>query len=330
MKAAGGVVCASALCAGFLALIGGVSCGGSPPRAGQGGDGKGPRVMTPPPVDETAVSERRVALVVGNANYVVGRLKNPINDARAMADALRASGFEVEMTTDADLSSMQAVLQSFGRRLSERRGSVGLFYYSGHGGQVDGRSYMIPIGAEGKVQRPADIELYCLDVDKVLKQMESASGGGENRDIGCVSEQPLSWFQPRRSFRAGGDQSAARDADCVRDGARANGKRWRRRELAVCRGIAESNAAARVGCGASIQGGAGGGEAQDAREASAVGVHIVGGGVLFLPDEQRARANGTRRGWCRSGCERAGGRARGGGVGESGRDTVGVDTTGGV
>ena len=98
-----------------------------------------------------ASSEHRVALVVGNAAYAESVLNNPVNDARGMAEALRAAGFDVIERVNADNLGMRRAVAEFGERL--REGGVGLFYYSGHGIQVNGRNYLIPIAAQIRSER---------------------------------------------------------------------------------------------------------------------------------------------------------------------------------
>ncbi len=88
----------------------------------------------------------RVAMVVGNSNYQsVDPLPNPANDARIIAEKLWESGFEVIETIDADREEMLADLATFRSRLHE--GSEALFFYAGHGVQINGKNYLIPISA---------------------------------------------------------------------------------------------------------------------------------------------------------------------------------------
>jgi Caspase domain len=89
----------------------------------------------------------RTALIIGNADYSFAPLKNPINDAEVMAKALEGAGFKVIMEKDADQAKMVEVVRTFGAEL-KRRGGVGLFYFSGHGTQIDGENYLLPVGAQ--------------------------------------------------------------------------------------------------------------------------------------------------------------------------------------
>ena len=75
----------------------------------------------------------RQALVIGNSEYRhAGRLRNPVNDARAIGSTLQQLGFEVTLLTDADQRKMERTIREFGDQLRQRKG-VGLFYYAGHG-----------------------------------------------------------------------------------------------------------------------------------------------------------------------------------------------------
>jgi formylglycine-generating enzyme required for sulfatase activity/uncharacterized caspase-like protein len=115
-------------------------------------------------------SEKRVALVIGNAGYAVGRLNNPVLDARAMAQALRGLGFEVLAREDVNHQGLRRAIADFGERIAG--GGVGLFYYSGHGLQVNGRNFLVPVDAELKSERYVPVET--VDVDSVLAQMQEA------------------------------------------------------------------------------------------------------------------------------------------------------------
>ncbi|GAB6097383.1 hypothetical protein JCM14469_36370 [Desulfatiferula olefinivorans] len=122
---------------------------------------------------EAAFSEQRVALVIGNGNYAASPLKNPVNDAADMAKKLEAMGFEVIRLIDADQRSMRRAIRDFGSRL--KKGGVGLFYFAGHGMQVQGRNYLIPVGAD--IRHEDEVQDYAVDAGMVLRKMQSA----ENR-----------------------------------------------------------------------------------------------------------------------------------------------------
>ncbi len=125
------------------------------------------------PMKSNAASEQRTALVIGNSNYSSGPLKNPVNDATDMAAALRKAGFTVVLKKDANLETMEQAIEDFGNRL--KRGGVGLFYYAGHGVQVNGVNYLVPIGA--KVNKESDVRFKAIDVGRILAEMENANNG---------------------------------------------------------------------------------------------------------------------------------------------------------
>jgi hypothetical protein len=93
-----------------------------------------------------AAAEPRTALVIGNAAYSFAPLDNPVNDAKDIARVLQSKGFEIILKTDAARSDMEDGIRAFGQMLKQK-GGVGLFYYSGHGVQIAGENYMIPVGA---------------------------------------------------------------------------------------------------------------------------------------------------------------------------------------
>lgn len=117
-------------------------------------------------------AERRTALVIGNAAYgEVGVLRNPVNDATDIAAALRPVGFEVTLVRDANLRTMQEAIETFLHQL--RQGGAGLFYFAGHGMQVNGENYLIPLGA--RVNREQDIPYEAVPVGRLLGGMEDAN-----------------------------------------------------------------------------------------------------------------------------------------------------------
>jgi hypothetical protein len=115
--------------------------------------------------------QRRTALVIGNASYQDNPLKNSINDAEAMANALKDVGFDVILLENADLKQIENAIDTFHHQL--KAGGVGLFYYAGHGIQVDGENYLIPVNA--KLDVAEDVRYEAIPVGKVLARMEDAA-----------------------------------------------------------------------------------------------------------------------------------------------------------
>ena len=115
----------------------------------------------------------RHALVIGNANYQSSPLRNPLNDARDMAAALKGLGFQVQSLLDADAGQMEQAILDFGDRL--RTGGVGLFYYAGHGVQAQGSNYLIPLQAN--ISREIQLKRKAIDAGLVLDAMGAANNG---------------------------------------------------------------------------------------------------------------------------------------------------------
>lgn len=125
------------------------------------------------PGQSQSATERRTALIIGNGEYSTGRLKNPVNDAADMAAALQKLGFTVILKKNAGLQTMEEALEDFGNRL--KRGGVGLFYYAGHGVQVSGVNYLVPV--DSKINKESDVRFKALDAGRVLAEMENANNG---------------------------------------------------------------------------------------------------------------------------------------------------------
>jgi uncharacterized caspase-like protein len=118
-----------------------------------------------------AAPQRRTALVIGNAAYgELGVLRNPVNDASDMAAMLQQLKFEVTLLRDVNLRAMREAVDTFSRQL--RQGGVGLFYFAGHGVQVNGENYLIPLRAN--ITREQDVPYEAMPVGRILGGMEDA------------------------------------------------------------------------------------------------------------------------------------------------------------
>jgi len=121
---------------------------------------------------DAGISESRVALIIGNGDYLSGPLSNTVNDARSMARVLRNVGFDVILREDlSNKDEMKKAIREFGFKL--KSGGTGLFYYAGHGLQVNGFNYIIPVNAV--IGKETDVEYEAVDMGFVLAQMESAN-----------------------------------------------------------------------------------------------------------------------------------------------------------
>ncbi len=117
-------------------------------------------------------AETRVALVIGNSEYASARLANPKNDAELMARTLKGVGFDVIKHTDANMQTMRQAFTEFARRL-RRPDSVGVFYYAGHGVQVGGQNYLIPVGAD--ITAEGEVALQAINLSELLASMKGAA-----------------------------------------------------------------------------------------------------------------------------------------------------------
>jgi formylglycine-generating enzyme required for sulfatase activity len=152
-----------------------------------------------------AMAEKRVALVIGNSKYGgdLPKLTNPANDAELMATTLKKLGFDVVKVQDADLQQMKRAISDFGTKLTDAGGSaVGLFYYAGHGIQVGGTNFLIPLKAN--ITKAADADLEAVDAGLILKQMEFAGNALNIIILDACRNNPLS-----RGMRSA-DQGLAR------------------------------------------------------------------------------------------------------------------------
>ena len=117
-----------------------------------------------------APKAQRLALVIGNGAYRDSPLPNPVNDAADMAKVLEASGFTVLKRENVTLREMHLALREFGDRLG--RQATGLFYFAGHGMQVRGRNYLLPVDAD--IAREDEVAFNALDLGAVMEKLDSA------------------------------------------------------------------------------------------------------------------------------------------------------------
>lgn len=140
----------------------------------------------------------KVALVIGNGAYKNAPvLENPVNDARAVSKLLETLGFEVISVEDAGIEEIHSGLVSFKRIAENAR--VGLFYFAGHGMEVEKTNYLLPIDAE--LDREAQLRTQAVGLDLVLRDMESTRLPAKLLILDCCRDNPLtrSWLSSRSS-----------------------------------------------------------------------------------------------------------------------------------
>lgn len=116
------------------------------------------------------VREKRIALVIGNANYPNQQLLNPVNDATDISNKLKQLGFDVLLVKDGTKQEMENRISEFGKKAMSY--DVAMFYYAGHGIQYKGNNYLIPVNAN--MQSASDVEYECTNVNRVLEKMEES------------------------------------------------------------------------------------------------------------------------------------------------------------
>lgn len=141
---------------------------------------------------------RRFALVIGNSSYDVGRLKNPANDAIDISEMLRELGFSVTLIRDATQQEMEDAVDIFTRKLGE--GDAGLFFFAGHGVQVNGQNYLIPIDAQ--ISKETDIKYQAVSANWILDNMEYAGNALNIVILDACRDNPYarSWRSSQRGL----------------------------------------------------------------------------------------------------------------------------------
>lgn len=138
--------------------------------------------------------ENRTALVIGNSSYKTSPLGNPANDARDMADALRLMNFDVIERIDVNRERIRYALREFSQKL-KRKGGVGFFYFAGHGVQVDGANYLLPVNIEA--ENEDDITDNGINANSVIRAMEAAHNSINIVVLDACRNNPFT-----RSFRS--------------------------------------------------------------------------------------------------------------------------------
>jgi formylglycine-generating enzyme required for sulfatase activity len=138
--------------------------------------------------------QKRIALVIGNSSYKDSPLKNPINDAMGMTSKLTSFGFDVIKLINADKRSIDDAIRDFGKKLIQKD-TVGLFYFAGHGLQVNNQNYLVPIGA--RIENESDVKYEAIDIGRVLGKMDYAQNGLNLVILDACRNNPYT-----RSFRS--------------------------------------------------------------------------------------------------------------------------------
>lgn len=148
-------------------------------------------------------TEPRLALIIGNADYISSPLDNPVNDATDMSKALAGLGFDVICGLNLERDEIISKLEEYSNRLNQMgETAVGMFYYAGHGVQLDSKNYLIPLGIDLAQQERFENEALNLDV--VMRTMMDS---GDPRSAKFIildacrdNELGEGWGKPKASF----------------------------------------------------------------------------------------------------------------------------------
>ena len=131
----------------------------------------GPAVSLPPAeISSIAGEAARHALIIGNSAYASAPLDNPANDAKAMAGLLKEAGFTTSAVINARRTDMLAAIEKFGAAAKRAETKQVLFYYAGHGAQLDWRNYLLPVDAV--VESAEHVKQRCVDLAEILGQFK--------------------------------------------------------------------------------------------------------------------------------------------------------------
>lgn len=123
---------------------------------------------------------KRIALIIGNADYTTtSKLRNTLNDAKAMSATLKSLGFDVTTIENGTYETIKNAIYAFGDRIQDV--DVSLFFYAGHGLEVDGTNYLVPVDAD--IQSHLDVKQKCIPLSGVSNTMEFANDEGLNMII---------------------------------------------------------------------------------------------------------------------------------------------------
>lgn len=186
----------------IVALLALAACSGEPAADARSLESRSLGAISTAPQGEG----RRIALVIGNGGYADSPLANPANDAELVSETLTSVGFEVRLVRDGDQRAMKRAIQDFGASLeSAGPDAVGLFFYAGHGVQMAGRNYLIPVNAD--IRRDADVDIEAVSADWVIEQMRFARNRLNFVILDACRNNPFT-----RSFRSADRGLAKMDA----------------------------------------------------------------------------------------------------------------------
>ena len=144
-----------------------------------------------------ANAAKRIALIIGNSDYKYsGRLDNPSNDAHLLASTFRSAAFDVEVRTDLSQKAMKTAFKQYVERLRKAGpDAVGLFYFSGHGTQVNGQNYLLPVDAN--IESEGEVDAEAVSANSLMALLEEAKNNLNIIILDSCRNNPL-----KRGYRA--------------------------------------------------------------------------------------------------------------------------------
>lgn len=140
----------------------------------------------------TLFSEQRYALIIGNSDYnELGALKNPVNDATDMAQALETIGFQVSLIKNANLIEMEDSVTAFKKNLSRSSDNIGFFYYAGHGVQSNGENFLIP--SHARISSESYLKSRSFSVNILMDELKYAGNSLNIIVLDACRDNPFNW-----------------------------------------------------------------------------------------------------------------------------------------
>ena len=227
---------------------------------------------------QAAVAESRVALVIGQSAYrAVTPLPNPANDAKAVTQLLGDAGFEVMEAADLSQNDLRRAVGDFAAKIAQKGpDTVALMFYAGHGLQVDGENFLMPVDIDPK--READIPLQAVRLNDVLNTLTSVPSKSRIILLDACRNNPFPEIGKTTGRRAGAGRcqgQRGRHAAVLFDLARRRSRGRQRRQQPLHRRAAEGGTRARAVDRGDLQAGAAGGQPGHRGPADAVGEFVA-------------------------------------------------------
>jgi hypothetical protein len=168
-------------------------------------------LSAPATVPALPESQPRRALVIGNAAYPERPLRNPLHDATDLAETLRRFRFVVTLITDADKSTMERAVEDFTQGVAPQ--TAGLFFFAGHGVQIDGLNYLIPVGAT--FETTSDVKYRALLADWIVARMDESGMAVKILILDACRDNPFGRRWQSRSLHRGLAQMQAPEGTLI-------------------------------------------------------------------------------------------------------------------